>query len=221
MQKLIIIIACLFAIFKMSAQTIVNDFSTNNKAYIRYGVEPTVMLTFGYQHNSSLGMKDKVLTTYGEWSSSVYRFGFKNSELKIGGIIPVFQRGNFKIVNNLGLSAGNTTNKHFEAGKFAVSDEIALGRYKNKWFIAATVEYEKIYLNHIEHTDFYRTTYYEDAQDGWYKGAGGMLQPGIEGGITLKQRVDIHLEIKVPLTEKFNGYGGSPFHVNLGVAYRF
>ncbi len=76
-------------------------------------------------------------------------------------------------------------------------------------------------MNRIEHTAFYRTTYYEDAEDGWYKGAGGMFQFGIESGGTIKEKYDIHFEIKLPFTEKFNSYGGSPFHVNLGLGYRF
>lgn len=221
MKHLIIIIALMLCAFQLSAQTILNDSINQNRAYLRMGIEPTAMLTFGYQRNFNIGIKDRLLTTYGEWSTSLFKFGVRNSELKIGGIIPIVQYGNFMVVNNLGFSAGFTTNKHFDSGKFAVSDEVAIGLYKNKWFIAGTIEYEKIYLNHIEHTDFYRTTYYDDAKDGWYKGGGGMFQFGIEGGIRVKERIDIHAELKVPFTEKFNGYGGSPFHVNLGVGYRF
>ena len=221
MKYIIFSIVLLICVFESSAQTIVSDSTTKNRVYLRIGIEPTTMLTLGYQHNFDIGLSDRLLTTYGEWSSSLYRFGFKNSELKIGGIIPVVQYGDFKIVNNLGFSVGSVNTKHFSSKKFAVADEIALGLYKNKWFIAGTMEYEKIFLNHIEHTDFYRTTYYEDAQDGWYKGAGGMFQFGVEGGITINQLFDLHAEIKLPFTEKFNGYGGAPMHVNLGVAYRF
>jgi hypothetical protein len=125
------------------------------------------------------------------------------------------------IVNNVNLSAGGVTTKNFISKKFAVGDEAAFGFYKKRWFIVATAEYEKIYLNRIEHTEFYRTTYYEDAKDGWYKGAGGMFQFGLEGGRTIKGKYDIYLEIKLPFTEKFNNYGGSPFHVNIGLGYRF
>jgi hypothetical protein len=87
--------------------------------------------------------------------------------------------------------------------------------------MAFTAEYKKIYLNHIEHTDFYKETYYKDVVDGWYKGAGGMFQFGIEGGYTFMDKIDAHVELKLPFTEKFNSYGGSPMHVNLGIGYRF
>ena len=221
MKNLIIAITLIICGFQLSAQTVLNDSTNQNRAYLRIGVEPTTMLAFGHQHNFDIGLKNKPLTTYGEWSTSFFKFGVKNSEFKIGGIIPVFQSGDFMIVNNLGFSVGSVATKHFDSYKFAVSDEIAIGLYKKKWFVAGTAEYEKIFLNHMEHTDFYRTTYYEEAKDGWYNGAGGMFQFGIEGGITIKDRFDIHAEVKKAFTEKFNGYGGAPFHVNLGLGYRF
>lgn len=221
MRYFIIVIIALLGSSKLSAQTVVTDTLTTNKVYMRFGIEPSYRMTFGYQHNFDLGMKDRELTVYGEWGSPTHEFGFKNSEVKVGGIIPIYQVGSFKLVNNLGLSAGKISTKHFESGKFSISNKISLGFYKNKWFAAGTAEYEKIVLNHIEHTDFYRTAFYEDAKDGWYKGAGGAFQFGVEGGVTLRQIFDIYAEIKVPFTEKFNSYGGSPFHVNLGLAYRF
>ena len=221
MKYIITAIMMLVAVNQVSAQTIINDSATENRAYLRVGIEPTTMMTFGYQRNFNVGFLNRNVTSYTEWASSLFRFGLNNSELKIGGIVPVFEKGSFKVVNNLNLSAGSVTTQNFDSKKFAVGDEVAIGLYKKSWFIATTVEYEKIYLNHIKHTEFYRTTYYEDAEDGWYRGAGGMFQFGIEGGGTIKEKYDIHLEIKLPFTEKFNSYGGSPLHLNLGLGYRF
>lgn len=219
---LIISIVLLIDVNQLSAQTIINNDSVNkNRAYIRVGIEPATMLTLGYQRNLRPGFLKQPITAFGEWSVSAFRFSIKNSEFKTGGILPVFEKGNFKIVNNLNLSVGSVKTSHFNSKKFAIADEVAIGFYKKKWFFATTVEYEKILLNHIKNTDFYRETYYEDANDGWYKGAGGMFQFGIEGGRTFYEKYDVHLELKMPFTEKFNFYGGSPFHVNLGLAYRF
>ena len=125
------------------------------------------------------------------------------------------------IVNDLNLSAGNLSSKNFDSNKFALADELAFGIYKQKWFFALTAEYEKILLTRIEHTDFYRETYYEDAVDGWSKGSGGMFQFGFETGRTFARRYDVHMEFKLPLTGQFNAYGGSPAHLNLGLGFRF
>jgi hypothetical protein len=218
--KLSIVAITQVVVVQLTAQTIINSDSIHhNRAYIKAGVEPATMMTFGYQRNM-LFLRQQ-LTTYAEWNVSIPRFSFDNSELKIGGILPVFKKGEFMIVNNLNFSAGSNITRSFDSKKFAVADELAIGLYKNTWFIAATAEYEKIYLNYIELTPFYRATYYEDAKDGWYKGAGGIFQFGIEGGITIKKRCDIHLEIKMPFTGKFNAYSGSPAHANIGFGYRF
>lgn len=218
----IISMVVLLNVNQLSAQTIINNDSVNkNRAYIRVGIEPATMLTLGYQRNLKPGLLKQPLTVFGEWSVSAFRFNVKNSEFKAGGILPVFEKGNFKIVNNLNLSVGSVETSNFNSFKTAVADEVAIGFYKQKWFFATTVEYEKILLNHLKHNEIYKQNYYEDPVDGWYKGAGGMFQFGIEGGRTFYEKYDVHLEIKMPFTEKFNFYGGSPFHVNLGLAYRF
>lgn len=224
MKKIEIILTSLSLIvsIQLTAQTVIfNDNTIKNNVYIRTGIEPASMIAFGYQRNLNLKFIKPTITTFAEWNFSAFRFSPKNSELKMGGIAPLFQKKNFKIVNDLNLSAGSVSTLHFESKKFAIADEIAFGFYKPKWFLALTAEYEKIYLNHIEHTDFYRENYFEGAVDGWYKGGGGMFQYGLETGRTFYQKYDIHVELKVPFTEKFNSYGGSPAHLNLAIGYRF
>ncbi|MGW8316223.1 MAG: hypothetical protein ACWGNV_11525 [Bacteroidales bacterium] len=213
-------IVWLFTISQLSAQLVIsNDPDINNRIYLRAGIEPATMLTLGYERKFDLSFLSRDLVTYAEYGVSVAKL--KNAELKGGFILPVFERNAFKILNDFNLSAGNLSTKHFDSKKFAVADELAFGIYKQKWYVAATAEYEKIVINRIDHTDFYRETYFEDAVDGWYKGAGGMFQFGIETGRTFARRYDVHLEFKIPFTEQFNAYGGSPAHVNLGLGYRF
>ena len=217
---IILTIVCLFTAGQLSAQAIINnDPAFKNRAYLRAGIEPATMLTLGYERKFELHSLPQNLVTYAEYGVSVAKF--RNAGLKVGAVLPVFQRRNFMIVNDLNLSAGNLSTKNFDSNKFAIADELAFGIYKPQWFFALTAEYEKILLTRIEHTDFYRETYYEDAVDGWYKGSGGMFQFGFETGRTFARRYDVHLEFKLPLTGQFNTYGGSPAHLNLGLGYRF
>ncbi|MCB2204610.1 hypothetical protein KQI65_07665 [bacterium] len=204
-----------------SAQTIPIDASENNRIYLRSGIEPTTMIAFGYQRNVPAGIINRTVTAYAEWNTSMVRFGVDNSELRIGGIVPIYGTGALKVFNDLHLSAGSLETRNFDSKKFAVGDELAVGYYPGGWFLAATAEYETVFLNKIEHSDFYRTTFYADARDGWYSGAGGMFQFGFETGVRLFDNYDLHLEAKLPFTEKFKAYGGSPMHVNLGLGYRF
>lgn len=219
-KTIIIAIALLVTVNQLSAQTIINNDTTiNNRVYLRAGIDPATMLTIGYERKCDISFLKPDIVTYAELGSSIANF--KNSEFKVGGIIPIFEKRNFKIIFNVNLSAGHLSAKNFDSKKFALADELAFGIYKQKWFFALTAEYETIFLNYIEHTNFYKETYYEDAVDGWYNGAGGMWQFGLEVGKTFKQRYDLHLEIKMPFTEKFNSYGGSPAHINLCLGYRF
>ena len=219
-KAIIFAMTLLFTLNQLSAQTIINnDPDINNRVYLRTGIEPATMLTLGYERKFEIGFLNQNIVGFAEFGSSVANLS--NNDFKVGGILPVFEKGNFKIVNNLNVSAGSLSAKNFDSNKFAIADEVAFGIYGEKRFVAFTTEYEKIVLNKIEHTDFYKETYYDEVVDGWYKGAGGRFQFGIEGVVTLKKKLDVHLEVKLPFTEKFNNYGGSPMHVNLGIAYRF
>jgi hypothetical protein len=219
-KAIIIALTLLFTLNQLSAQTIINNNpDINNRVYLRTGIEPATMLTLGYERKFDFGFLNQNIVSFVEFGSSVANFS--NNDYKVGGILPVFEKGKFKIVNNLNVSAGNMSAKNFDSKRFAAADEVAFGIYSEKRFVAFTAEYENIFLNKIEHSDFYKETYFEDAVDGWYKGAGGRFQFGVEGGVTLKKKLDVHLEVKLPFTEKFNSYRGSPMHLNMGIAYRF
>ena len=219
-KAIIIAMTLLFTLNQLSAQTIINnDPDINNRVYLRTGIEPATMLTLGYERKFDVGFLNQNIVGFAEFGSSVANFS--NNDFKVGGILPVFEKGKFKIVNNLNVSAGSMSAKNFDSKRFAAADEVAFGIYGEKRFFVLTAEYENIFLNKIEHSDFYKETYYKDVVDGWYKGAGGRFQFGVEGGVTVKKKLDAHLEVKLPFTEKFNSYRGSPMHVNLGIAYRF
>jgi len=210
----------LAAINELGAQTLINDdINNNNRAYIKVGIDPATTLSLGYERKVGLPFLKQNLSAYAELGTSIANTN--NSELKIGGILPLLSTGSLKVINDLNFSAGSMTAKNFNSVKIAVADEITFGLYKPKWFIGLTAEYEKIMLTHLKHSDFYRETYYEDAVDGWYKGAGGMFQFGVKGGRTFNEKYDVQVEFKYPFTEKFKSYTGSPGHINVSVGYRF
>jgi len=219
-KYIIALLSMLIFVYQLDAQIHLDD-NIKNRVYLKVGIEPTTMVTFGYQHSFSSEFLNRTINAFAEWKVPVYKFNLKNSELKIGGIIPLLEKGNFKIINNLNFSFGGVSTRHFSSKRLAIADELSIGMYKNNWFVAATFEYEKILLINLQHTDFYKESYYPDAKDGWYKGTGGMFQVGIQGGLTIKEKYDVKLEAKMPFTEKFNNYGGSPLHANLAFGYRF
>ena len=222
MQRLITMTLTMLALAgSAQAQTVTRTNETSNKAYLRTGVEPTTMLTVGVQRSFRLAPLDRDITPYTEWGTSVVRPGWGNSELTVGATMVAVEYGRLKLVNRLFVTAGAVETINFDSKRFAVGDAIAAGFYDRIWFVAGTVEYEHNVINRIDHTDHYRTAFYEDAEDGWYSGAGGTVQFGIEGGVTLLERLDLHLEVKMPFTERFASYNGSPLHANFVTGYRF
>ncbi len=114
MKYLIMVIVMFAAVNQLSAQTIINDSPTKNRVYLITGIEPTTMITFGYQRNFSVGFLNRNITSYAEWGTSLHAFSFSNSEFKIGGILPLFGKGSFKVVNNLNHSVGSVTTKKLQ-----------------------------------------------------------------------------------------------------------
>ena len=221
MKKGLILLFTLLISASLNAQTTLRENSTKNAVYGHIGINPSTLLTVGYQRYLADSVFNREIIVFSEISSSLFTPGPKDSEIKLGGIISIYEWNKFKIINSLNFSYGSAQSINFDSKKLAVGDELAIGFYGPKSFVATSIEFEHVYLNHLKHSDYFKDTYFSDVKDGWYKGLGGAFQFGIETGFTLKKKVDIHLELKVPFTEKFNSYMGSPFHLTLGGRYRF
>lgn len=193
----------------------------SNRLYLKTGIEPTSQLTVSYERFTGIQLLKQPLTLYTEASLFNFDVSFQDYEVKSGGVLPFNISKHYSLVNRFNLSFGSVNTQHFNSKKTAFSNEIAVGRYHRNWFVSLTVEYEKIMLTHLKHSDFYRQVYYESAIDGWYKGAGGLFQFGIEGGMTVLKNFEILLELKIPRTNRLNNYYGSPMHLNLGIGYRY
>jgi hypothetical protein len=215
----IILFNCLAS--NILAQNIINYSETKQRVLLRTGIDPSWNLVLSYQRNVKLNNMNKAITAYGEWKASVVRPGLNNWDANFGGIIPLFKKNNFVIINDLYGSLGKLKTRNFNSFDFLLGDRINIGFFKEKSYFAFTTEYNKFLLTHLTHTDYYRNTFYEDAKDGWYKSTGGYFQFGFTGGFTFNKKFDLYAEIKLPLTEKFDSYNGSPFHINLGFGYRF
>ncbi len=193
----------------------------SNTVYGRFGIEPTYVLGIGYLHSFKLDKINRNLTLFGEVSSPTKIFGYKNYETKLGGILNVIEHKGFGLTYNLNFSMGHVETKNFDSQKFAFANKLLLGYFNRKWYLAFSGEHEKIFANKIKHSQYYRDFIFPEAKDGWYKGAGGNIQLGIETGTTIKECLDLRFEFKIPKSEKFDSYNGSPVNVNLTVGYRF
>lgn len=196
-------------------------FDQDNRIIVQGGIDPATMITFRYERLIRGGLWNKDIYPFAEVSSSVTRFGVKNSAMKIGQRMPVVSLQSFQLITGLNTSFGSVETINSDSRRLALEGDVALGYYRRKWFFAMTASYEKILATKLIHSGYYRARFYDAAIDGWYTGAGGSFQFGIEGGVVIKNTIEVFLELKVPLTERFNPMMGSPAHANVGVGYRF
>lgn len=221
LSVLFFMIFCCVGKVAMAQTPLTKDTENKNRFYLKTGIEPTTKISGIYEHKTQINILENDLVLFIETSFFNFKTSLEDSEVKIGGILPYQISGNIMLVNNFNTSIGAVSTRHFNSKKIAFANELNIGVYKKKWFIGLTVEYEKIVLTHLNHTEFYRKTYYEDAVDGWYKGAGSMIQIGLEGAVVLKDQFELLIELKHPWTGIFTNYYGSPIHANLGIGYCF
>lgn len=191
----------------------------SNRVYFIGGIEPGVMTSLGYEYDIDIKTIHRTVSVYTELGLSIMQLDIKNSNNELGIRIPLVEWKSFRIIDVLNTTIGRINNHNFNSTVFTLGNEINIGYYGTNGYITTIAEYEKFLFSHLSHTDYYRSTYYPEAVDGWYKSAGGMLQFGLKGGFSLAE-TDISLEIKKGFTEQLNTYA-SPFHINLLVGYSF
>lgn len=195
-------------------------FDSKSRVTVQGGIDPATLITFRYEHRIKEAIFKKESYPFAEFSSSLTRFGIKNSEIKLGQRLPVWNNSRIKLISGLNTSFGKVETINFDSKKIALEGDISLGPFWKRGFLAVTTSYEKILATKLEHTQYYRDRFYDHAKDGWYKSSGGSFQFGLEGGVVIKNTIDVYIELKIPTTEKFNSVMGSPGHVNFGVSYR-
>lgn len=182
------------------------------------GIDPSWNVSFSYQR--IVNLNGNTFTAYGEWEASVVRPGFKNCDGNLGAVISLLRKNNFHVLTDPYFSLGRLETRNFKSLSTLVGNEVSAGFFKVNKYITLLVSYNRILATHLEHSNFYRETFFEDARDAWYRSTGGFFQFGLGGGFTFNSKHDIFIEFKIPVTERFGGFGGSPAHLNLGYGIR-
>lgn len=107
-------------------------------------------------------------------------------------------------LQNLGLEMGGT-----------------FGYYKQSWFAAGELGFDKAIFTHFRHSDTFKETILQEVQDGWYKPTtGGHFSYGLLGGYSFGQS-DIILNIGMVRTQDFKSSPLIPYYLRLGYNFRF
>lgn len=191
-------------------------FDNDNRLSLQLGIDPSTLVSLKYEKNLKDFIFSRDLYPYVAVTFAPSKDPFKRMEYKIGERLPIVSYYGFQCIKDINLSYGRVETENFISKKIAFEIDLALGKYWNRGYIAATLSYEKIMMTSLNHSSYYKNRFYADAQDGWYKNSGGSIQIGLEYGLKVSKNVDMFMEFKIPRTAKWRAYMGSPAHMNIG-----
>ena len=157
--------------------------SGNNRMHLSFGLDPALVTTVGYSRGITVG--DRAALVDLDIGMVAAEADFKDLRARIGFQTTMWQLGDWRIAGRGRLIARSTSNSIFDGAGFSTDLTSYVGFYRQGWFVAGLIGYDRTWVMHIEHSDWYRDNFYEDAVDGWYRGKAGILHGGLTAGIAI------------------------------------
>jgi len=214
-----LVVSLLFLPNKSTAQDI--NFarleSGTNRVHLSFGLDPALVTTVGYSRGITLG--DRAALVDLDVGMVAAEADFQDLRTRIGFQTTLLQLGDWRMAGRGRLTARSTSNSIYDGAGFSADLTSYVGFYRQGWFAAMLIGYDRIFALHIEHSDWYRENFYEDAVDGWYSGEAGYLHGGLAAGI-LAGPVEMALRLELRRID-----GGEsldpPFVGGLSLCYPF
>ncbi|MEL6142146.1 MAG: hypothetical protein AAFU67_11060 [Bacteroidota bacterium] len=214
-------LSCLFISATQGQASFNLDTVKKHMIYVKAGIQPNLSYRIGYQQNFTWLNPKSNFTLYTELQGSFIRKIDKNINGRIGIILPARLGSKWYVFNDFFAATGHLETTHFSSNRFVLGDKIDFGLYKQRWSINLTVSYHWILASEIVHTQFYRDTFFSEAQDGWYKGAGGFFLVGLESNWLIAHKFDVGFAILYPFSQAGNSLGGAPANATVEIGWRF
>lgn len=173
----------------------------SNRQFAGLGFGADQGVTTGIQYGRVIPIGGRPILLTAEWAAPVGKRVFDDSRvgLQLSGSLHPGRR--WQIPVSLGAGAAFTQNKIARLNSLNLLVGIRPGFYARRWHLAGDIFYNKILAVHLRPSEYYREAYYAEAQDGWYRNAGGQLKLGLSGGLSLG-RNDLTLRAGIAATEK-------------------
>ena len=201
-----------------SAQWNVARFESNpNRIYATFGLDPAFFPAVGY---------GRVVSVFGHRVQVAVDAGFVAAEMdtrdlraRLHLLTSIVKWRSLHLTGSTALIARGTDNSIYRGYNFGADLTGALGVYRSGWFLAAEFGIDKGGVTHITNSDWYRTYFFPDAQDGWYRDPGGTIHYGLSAGITVG-RAELLARYGQLRTEKFNDLT-PPMYASIGLGFTF
>jgi len=168
-----------------------------------------VGIGYGYHLNTKMPL---VLNL--EYSMPFGDKPFDDFKTKIGGQLNVLRANNFFTVVKAYGVIRRFDNDFARMINFGSEFSATAGLYKNKWFAAAELGFDKAITTHIQHSSLMKQ-YNPNVQSGWYIPTGGNFLYGLQGGYSFN-RNDVYAKVGRTVSQDFKTKPTVPLYFQLG-----
>jgi len=214
----IMILNSLFAEDQLYAQVIAPIPKGTHAIYTSFGLDPAFAATLGYARNfhHSIFNRDIIIST--EITSPI-KLDLSDYRYKLGGQARIYNFDKLDFSGVLTFINRGTKNSIHHAISFGMDITFLFGYYRNRWFAAGEFGSDRAIFTYIDHSDWYKTYFYSDVKDGWYRNTAGSFHYGFRTGFSLS-RIEITLRAGVQKTKSILD-PLVPFWGVLGITYCF
>ncbi|ATL49358.1 hypothetical protein COR50_20460 [Chitinophaga caeni] len=212
---------CLAGFFPQAKAQTVNWKNMENTAHmitLGLGWDYSLSYNIGYAyHPAAVKMPLVINANFSMPSGEKLLDDFK---LKLGGQIVLLNHSNFKGGISLNGIYRRFENPLTRLLNFGAEMKGRFGYYKNGWFVAGELGFDKAVITHFKHSDLYKQDIYEGVRDGWYNPAtGGNFLYGLQAGYSFNKS-DITLDLGKITTQDFKTTPRIPYYLALSFNLR-
>ncbi len=201
-----------------SAQWNVARFDTApNRLFTTFGLDPALIPSVGYSRIIPLFAHSFQLS--GEVGIVAAKMDTRDFRASVRAFTSIVNWRTVHLTGSASFITRGTDNSIYQGFNFGADLTGSVGVYQPGWFIAGEFGFDKAIITHVTHSEWYRTYFYSDAQDGWYLNAGGTFHFGLAGGIAFG-RTELLLRYGALRTEDF-GDLTPPMYASIGLGVSF
>jgi hypothetical protein len=188
-----------------------------NRIYATFGLDPAFLPTVGY---------GRVVSFFGHRLQLAGDVGIVAAEMdtrdfraRLHVLTSIVRWRSLHVTGSTAFIARGTDNSIYRGYNFGADLTGTLGVYRSGWFFVAEFGLDKAVITHLTHSDWYRTYFYPEAKDGWYRDPGGTFHYGLSAGFTVG-RAELLVRYGQLCTEEFNELT-PPMYATLGLGMTF
>jgi hypothetical protein len=188
-----------------------------NRVYVRTGAEWAFVAGVGYARTVPVGQRRLVLL--GELTAPWAAVDASDYQARVGALMPILAWRGWQLAASLQPTVRGTTNDVARMTSLGANAGLMGGYYARHWFAAAEFGFDYALTTHIEHSQLYRDTAYENARDGWYLNPGGNYRLGGQAGASFG-RYELAVRAGI-LRSMMGGEPMFPLYATLGFSTRW